>query len=324
MFGLRLQAAMAAHGPVCVGIDPHDHLLDLWGLPHTAAGVREFSLRTVAELTGTVAAVKPQSAFFERYGSAGIAVLEETLDACREAGLISVLDVKRGDIGSTMAAYARAYLSPESTLAADSITISPYLGFGALEPAFDLAEQHDRGVFVLALTSNPEGREVQHAHGAEGTQGFGTSVAGSIVAQVAARNAAEASAARGAGEPGAGAAHGPRGAGQPGAAGTAVTEGSGAVGAGEGLGRYGLVVGATIGTAAAALGFDPAACGGPILAPGVGAQGAGVRELVEVFGVSAVARNQILATTSRAVLGAGPDGVREAAKFVNEALREVG
>ncbi|WP_309130137.1 orotidine-5'-phosphate decarboxylase [Brevibacterium sp.] len=312
MFGMRLQAAMAEHGPVCVGIDPHDHLLDLWGLPHTAAGVREFSLRTVAELGGAVAAVKPQSAFYECYGSSGIAVLEETLAAAREAGLISVLDVKRGDIGSTMAAYARAYLSPESHLAADAITISPYLGFGALEPAFDLAQTHDRGVFVLALTSNPEGREVQHAHGAEGTPGFGTSVAGSIVAQVAARNATEAGARRSGTEDSAV------------TDGTAVTEGSGAVGAAAGLGRCGLVVGATIGTAAASLGFDPSACGGPILAPGVGAQGAGVAELVEVFGVGALTRNQILATTSRAVLGAGPDGVREAAKFLNDALREVG
>ncbi|NNV09342.1 orotidine 5'-phosphate decarboxylase, partial [Geobacillus sp. MMMUD3] len=66
MFGTRLSEAMAAHGPVCVGIDPHDHLLEAWGLPLTAAGVREFALRTVTELAGTVAAVKPQSAFFER------------------------------------------------------------------------------------------------------------------------------------------------------------------------------------------------------------------------------------------------------------------
>ncbi|RBP70839.1 orotidine-5'-phosphate decarboxylase [Brevibacterium celere] len=290
MFGARLAEAMAEHGPVCVGIDPHDHLLDLWGLPHTAAGVREFSLRTVAELAGTVAAVKPQSAFFEQYGAAGVAALEETLAAAREAGLITVLDVKRGDIGSTMGAYARAYLSPDSPLAADSITVSPYLGFGALAPALELAGTHDRGVFVLALTSNPEGREVQHAHGAAGTEGFGTSVAGSIVAKVAAHNAAEAA----------------------------------ARGGGDELGRFGLVVGATIGTAASELGFDPASCAGPILAPTPGAQGAGVAELVAVFGAAALARNQVLATTSRGVLGAGPDGVREAATFLNEALRDLG
>ncbi|AZL13208.1 orotidine-5'-phosphate decarboxylase [Brevibacterium aurantiacum] len=284
MFGARLQAAMDEHGPLCVGIDPHDHLLEAWGLPRTAEGVREFSLRTVSELSGTVAAVKPQSAFYEQYGSAGVAALEETLAACREHELISVLDIKRGDIGSTMGAYARAYLEPTSALAADSITVSPYLGFGALDPAFDLAEAHDRGVFVLALTSNPEGAEVQHARRGEAAGGFGDSVAGSIVSQVAARNEADST---------------------------------------EGLGRFGLVVGATIGSAARDLGFDPAACGGPILAPGVGAQGAGIAELIDVFGSEAIAANQILATTSRAVLSAGPEGVRAAAKSLNESLTQV-
>ncbi|GAA1867156.1 orotidine-5'-phosphate decarboxylase [Brevibacterium marinum] len=281
MFGARLQAAMAERGPLCVGIDPHDHLLDAWGLPRTAAGVREFSLRTVSQLAGSVAAVKPQSAFYEQYGSAGIAVLEETLAACRDQGLISVLDVKRGDIGSTMGAYARAYLDPASTLAADSITVSAYLGFGALEPAFELAEAHDRGVFVLALTSNPEGAEIQHAGREQSMPGFGDSVAGSIVAQVAARNAEA----------------------RP--------------------GRFGLVVGATIGSAARELGFEPTACNGPILAPGVGAQGAGIDELIEVFGADAIASDQILATTSRAVLSAGPDGVRAAAQALNESLTQV-
>lgn len=288
MFGARLRAAMDEHGPLCVGIDPHDHLLEAWGLPCTADGVREFSLRTVAELSGSVAAVKPQSAFFEQYGSAGVAVLEETLAACRAHELISVLDVKRGDIGSTMGAYARAYLDPASALAADSITVSAYLGFGALDPAFDLAEAHDRGVFVLALTSNPEGAEVQHARRGPAASGFGDSVAGSIVSQVAARNA-----------------------------------GSGP-GPGPGPGRFGLVVGATIGSAARELGVDPTACNGPILAPGVGAQGAGITELVDVFGPEAIADNQILATTSRAVLSAGPDGVRAAAKSLSESLTQVG
>lgn len=284
-FGARLQAAMGEHGPLCVGIDPHDHLLEAWGLPRTAEGLREFSLRTVTELAGTVAAVKPQSAFYEQYGSAGVAVLEETLAACREHGLISVLDIKRGDIGSTMGAYARAYLDPTSALAADSITVSPYLGFGALDPAFELAQAHDRGVFVLALTSNPEGAEVQHARRGEAVEGFGDSVAGSIVGQVAQRNSAASS---------------------------------------QGLGRFGLVVGATIGSAARDLGFDPSACGGPILAPGVGAQGAGISELIDVFGADAIAANQILATTSRAVLSAGADGVRAAARSLNESLTQVG
>ncbi len=127
--------------------------------------------------------VKPQSAFFEAYGSAGIAVLERTIAACRAAGALVLLDVKRGDIGSTMAAYARAYLDPASPLAADAITVSPYLGVGSLAPAFDAAAAHGNGVFVLALTSNPEGGQVQLA-----SLPGGRSVAQAVVDELAGRN----------------------------------------------------------------------------------------------------------------------------------------
>ena len=106
-FGSRLADAMDDHGPLCVGIDPHPNLLGAWGLADSAAGLRDFALRTIDAVGGHVAAVKPQSAFFERHGSAGIAVLEEALAALRDLGTLSVLDVKRGDIGSTMAATLR-------------------------------------------------------------------------------------------------------------------------------------------------------------------------------------------------------------------------
>jgi orotidine-5'-phosphate decarboxylase len=128
--------------------------------------------------------IKPQSAFFETYGARGIAVLERTVAACRAAGALVLLDVKRGDIGSTMLAYARAYLDPCAPLAADAITVSPYLGVGALEPAFDLAADNDAGVFVLALTSNPEGPPIQHARADDGR-----SVAQLVLDELAARNA---------------------------------------------------------------------------------------------------------------------------------------
>ena len=125
-FGSRLADAMDDHGPLCVGIDPHPNLLEAWGLADSAAGLRDFALRTIDAVGGHVAAVKPQSAFFERHGSAGIAVLEEALAALRDLGTLSVLDVKRGDIGSTMAGYAQAYLSDDAPTAADAITVSPY------------------------------------------------------------------------------------------------------------------------------------------------------------------------------------------------------
>jgi orotidine-5'-phosphate decarboxylase len=168
-FGARLRAAMDDRGPLCAGIDPHPGLLDQWGLPHTPAGLETFAMTCVEAFGGTVAVVKPQSAFFEQFGAAGLLALERALAGLREAGTLSLLDVKRGDIGSTMAAYAAAYLSDAGPLRADAITVSPYLGYGSLGPALDLAAGTGRGVFVLTLTSNPEGPSVQHVGGTGGS-----------------------------------------------------------------------------------------------------------------------------------------------------------
>lgn len=262
-FGTRLADAMDRLGPLCVGIDPHASLLAAWGLPDDVDGLRSFSLTVVEALAGRVAAIKPQSAFFERHGSAGVAVLEEVLAAVRaaEGGTQVICDAKRGDIGSTMAGYADAYLRDGAPLACDALTVSPYLGVGSLAPAVDAAAATGRGLFVLALTSNPEGAEVQHARSPSGRP-----VAGVVAEAVAALNAAE-------------------------------------LGDAAGLGSVGLVVGATVATQADDLGIDLAAVRGPLLAPGVGVQGGGAVELA-AFGA---ARGTVLASTSRAVLGAGPD-----------------
>jgi orotidine-5'-phosphate decarboxylase len=277
-FGARLAAAMDDLGPLCVGIDPHASLLADWGLADDVDGLREFSLRVVDALGGRVAAFKPQAAFYERHGSAGLAVLEDVLAASRAAGTLTVVDAKRGDIGSTMAGYGDAFLTDGSPLAGDAVTVSPYLGFGSLAPALERATASGRGVFVLCLTSNKEGHEVQHAVGVDGV-----SVAASIAAQAAVLN-------------------------------------TGA----DPMGSVGLVVGATVGDAVRATGTDLEAVNGPLLAPGVGAQGAGARELATVFGA---ARGQVLASSSRGVLAAGPDadGLRaaagQAATEVRAALR---
>ena len=268
-FGDRLYEAMGAHGPVCVGIDPHPGLLVRWGLDDDSRGLREFSLRVVEALGGRAAALKPQSAFFERHGSQGVAVLEEVVAACRELGTLCVVDAKRGDIGSTMEGYADAYLSDASPLAGDAVTLSPYLGAGSLAPALRLAERTGRGVFVLALTSNPEGAGVQHCRSREGVP-----VAARIVSQLADFNAS------------CDKIH---------------------------LGPAGVVVGATVGSAVADLGIDLAALRGPVLAPGIGAQGAGPTQIREVF---RGARSAVLASSSRAILESGPDlgGLRSAYK----------
>ncbi|PZS35472.1 MAG: orotidine-5'-phosphate decarboxylase [Pseudonocardiales bacterium] len=183
-FGARLDAALSARGSLCVGIDPHPALLEAWGLADDVDGLSRFADICVEAFAETAAVVKPQSAFFETYGSQGIAVLEKTTAACRTLGAIVLLDVKRGDIGTTMAAYARAYLDPSSPLAVDALTLSPYLGVGSLQPAFDAAEQHGAGAFVLALTSNPEGAQVQHARVADGRP-----VAQIVLDELAERNA---------------------------------------------------------------------------------------------------------------------------------------
>lgn len=162
-FGARLRAGLAARGPLCVGIDPHEALLRAWGLPVDATGVREFGLRVVDAAAGRVAVVKPQVSFFERFGSAGYVALEDVLAAARSADLLVIADAKRGDIGTTMDAYAAAWLTPGAPLEADALTVNPYLGVGALASTFDLALAHGKGVFVLAATSNPEGVAVQSA-----------------------------------------------------------------------------------------------------------------------------------------------------------------
>ncbi|ORV91574.1 Orotidine 5'-phosphate decarboxylase [Mycobacterium interjectum] len=160
-FGARLAAAKLSRGPLCLGIDPHPELLRAWDLPATADGLAAFCDICVEAFAG-FAVVKPQVAFFETYGAAGYAVLERTIAALRSAGVLVLADAKRGDIGTTMAAYAAAWAG-DSPLAADAVTASPYLGFGSLRPLLEAALATDRGVFVLAATSNPEGGTVQRA-----------------------------------------------------------------------------------------------------------------------------------------------------------------
>src|SRR5439155_12352718 len=166
-FGRRLADAVSRRGPLCPGIDPHPELLRAWGLPTDAYGLSMFCDVCVAAYL-EFAVVKPQVAFFEAYGAAGYAVLERTIGALRASGVLVLADAKRGDIGSTMAAYAAAWTG-DSPLAADAVTASPYLGFGSLQPLLDTAAARGRGVFVLAATSNPEGAGVQRAKTDGGT-----------------------------------------------------------------------------------------------------------------------------------------------------------
>jgi orotidine-5'-phosphate decarboxylase len=252
-FGARLREAMDGRGPLCAGIDPHAGLLDAWGLTDSVNGLEKFALGAAEALAPRVAAVKPQSAFFERFGSRGIAVLEQVIATCREAGTLVILDVKRGDIGSTAQAYADAYLDRRSPVAVDAITASPYLGFGSLDPMVETARTHGTGVFVLALTSNPEAPAFQHAR----TE-TGPTVAGTVLEALRTLNSGVAP-----------------------------------------MGSFGAVVGATItGTT------EDLAVNGPLLVPGIGAQGGTADDVRRIFGDVI---DFVLPSSSREILGAGPD-----------------
>lgn len=222
-FGVRLAGAIAARGPLCVGLDPSAAVLADWGQPDTADGARYLALTTIEAVAETAAAVKAQVAFFERFAAAGFAALERVVEVAREAGILLIADAKRGDIGSTNEGYAQAWAGEDSPLRADALTLHPYLGVASLAPLLAVARRSGTGALVLAATSNPEGRPVQAA------VFEGRSVEAGVCAAVAGLNAL------------------------------------------QGWGSVGVVVGAT----RAPLDVDLATLGGPVLVPGVGAQGRG-------------------------------------------------
>jgi orotidine-5'-phosphate decarboxylase len=162
-FAQRYAFLRNRRGPFCLGLDPTPGLLKAWGLKDSIDDLRSFCLTTLEAASDQLTTIKPQSAYFERFGSKGIAVLEECMAAIRERHTLALLDVKRGDIGSTNQAYAQAYLGPESALKADAITVHPYLGFDALGPIMTHAVDSRTGIFVVVLSSNPEGETIQQA-----------------------------------------------------------------------------------------------------------------------------------------------------------------
>lgn len=282
-FGERLAGVFATSGQLCVGIDPHSWLLQQWALPDTAAGAREFGLRVVEAAGGRVGIVKPQIAFFERFGAAGFQAVEDVLRAARAAGLLVIADVKRGDVGSSVSAYADAWLGAGSPLEADAMTVSAYQGFGSLHDACRIASRNGKGLFVLAATSNPEARAIQSAevhHGVSPGNPAGTdtsrveqkSVARAIIEDVLVFNETH-------------------------------TPGS--------PGSVGVVLGAT--APLAEMGINTAGDmrlgQTPVLAPGFGHQGAEVQSVGEVYGVMTPG---VIVTESRSILKAGPDSLAHA------------
>lgn len=266
-FGQRFLERAASFGPMCVGIDPHASLLEQWGLPVSVKGVEAFTRTCVEAFRDSACVVKPQVAFYEAFGSAGFAILERAIADLRSSGVLVIADAKRGDIGSTMAGYARAWLDDESPLCVDAVTVSPYLGVGSLQPVFDLAEETNRGAIVLAATSNPEAPGLQLAtvpsepsecEKSDTASSDTLTVAQSVVDAVARTNAGH-----------------------------------------VGAGNMGVVVGATVQQPPSL-----ARVNGLILMPGVGAQGG---TMADVRRIAAGAEQLACPNVSRSVLSQGPD-----------------
>jgi orotidine-5'-phosphate decarboxylase len=256
-FGAKVAAAVQRTGPLCVGVDPSAELLAAWGLTDDAPGLRAFCQICVESFSGVVPVIKPQVAFFERHGSAGLAELERLLVDAAAAELLVIADAKRGDIDSTAAAYADAWVGPRSALAADAVTVHPYLGLAALLPVMELAGATGRGVIVVVRSSNPEGRPLQRAVTEDGL-----SVEDSLLSEIARRNGSD----------------------------------------GIPAGTVGAVIGATLAPST----FPLSQLGGVVLAPGLGAQGARAQDVADRFGDCPP--GSVLASASRSVLAAGPDG----------------
>src|ERR1700685_591250 len=167
-FARRFAAARQTYGPLVFGLEPAGALLEAWGLGDDADGLDRFADLVLAAATGSCGLVKPQSAFYERHGWRGIRTLQRLTAEARAAGLLVILDVKRGDVGSTNDAYAEAYLGKDAPLEADAMTVHPYLGLGAMGAFVARAHEAGSGLLVVTRSSNPEGRPVQAATDATG------------------------------------------------------------------------------------------------------------------------------------------------------------
>ncbi len=279
-FAETVATAVARSGPLCAGIDPSPALLDRWGLPDSAEGLRSFGLRCVEAFAGVVPVIKPQVAFFERWGAAGMGALEAVMAAAHQAGLLVIADAKRGDIGSTMEAYASAWLDPASPLAADAVTLVPYLGIDALRPAFDLAAASGRGTIVVVRSSNPEGRSIQEATvppgPGPGRGPGGTSVEDALLGAIRDLNRGD----------------------------LAVP------------GTVGAVVGATLEPSP----FDLADLGGVILAPGLGAQGGTLEGAARLFAGCPPHSVLANVSRSLLAAGPDAGALRDAARTASEEL----
>lgn len=179
-FADRLNAAIKAKGSaICVGLDPRlEQIPNFIKEKHFAAhknaftaaaeSILEFNKGIIDAVADLVPIVKPQVAFYEQYGHEGMRAFEETLWYARDKGVLTLADVKRGDIGSTAEAYAKAFLGKVNlfekevfSFDADAVTVAPYLGWDGVKPFVEQARKYGKGIFILVKTSNPSSGDLQ-------------------------------------------------------------------------------------------------------------------------------------------------------------------
>ena len=169
-FGDRLsEANRRCKTPLCMGIDPHPSMIPrLFGDASAPCGsdaaisaINDFSMACIEQASGKVAAIKPQAAFFEQHGPAGMQVLQNIGKAAIDADLLVIMDAKRGDIGSTSSAYAAGWIGHDAAFPSDALTINPWLGLDTLDPFLKCADETDSGLFILNRTSNSGAGDLQ-------------------------------------------------------------------------------------------------------------------------------------------------------------------
>jgi len=183
-FATRFASVRSQHGPLAWGLDPSGALLHEWGLGDTPEGLDRFAAIALEAAVGSIGVVKLQAAFYERHGWQGFRTLQRLIVDARGAGLLVIVDAKRGDVGSTNDAYAEAFLGHDAPLGSDALTVHPYLGLAAMGTFVDRAAEAGSGLLVVTRSSNPEGRSVQSA-----TNRSGRSVEEQLLLDIAELNA---------------------------------------------------------------------------------------------------------------------------------------
>lgn len=167
-FAERFVHLSQRRSPLCLGLDPSEELFRIWGLSNDLDGLRSFCRKVLEAAEDNIAVIKPQAGFFERFGPKGVVELADANIQIRDRGALCLVDAKRGDVSETMEGYATALVGPGNAFGCDAVTLNPFLGLAALQPALNRAIASRGGVFVVVHSSNADGRALQSARHQDG------------------------------------------------------------------------------------------------------------------------------------------------------------